>query len=160
MAGVPDIDAVIAALDHASAAKVSAGEAQLLAAAPREQLVSSFAGAIPRMRGWRGRNAALFHLVHAARSRQEVRTIALRCLADPSWMVRMQACAILAYALSADAIPSLKKLLEHPDSRTRDHAAAAIDAISNRNHHYWVDRDHSGRCFWSVNRGDTPNGLL
>jgi hypothetical protein len=65
-------------------------------------------------------------------------------------MVRKRACSILAYSLRQDAVPHLEHLLCHRDQKTRDDAAAAIDAIKHRNHHYWVDRDQSGRVFWKV----------
>ena len=60
----------------------------------------------------------------------------------------------LAYALRADALPALESLLQHADSRTREDAHRAIDAIRNQNHHCFVDRDRSGRSFWVVNEAD------
>jgi hypothetical protein len=45
-------------------------------------------------------------------------------------------------------------LLRHSDADTVADAKAAIDAIRSRNHHYFVDRSHSGRSFWEVNSGD------
>ena len=62
----------------------------------------------------------------------------------------------LAYALRAGALPPLTALLQHTDSRTREDADRAIDAIRNQNHRYFVDRDHSGRSFWVVNEADKP----
>jgi hypothetical protein len=38
--------------------------------------------------------------------------------------------------------------------RTVEDARAAIDAIARKNHHYFVDRTHSGRSFWVVNPED------
>ena len=36
-------------------------------------------------------------------------------------------------------------------------ARAAIDAITNRNHHYFVGLGHTGRSFRQVNEGDTSD---
>jgi hypothetical protein len=70
--------------------------------------------------------------------------------------VRYRGCCILAYSLRRDAVPALQQLLSHSDTKTADDAMAAIDAIKHRNHHYFVDRDHSGRMFWEVQPGDRP----
>jgi len=61
---------------------------------------------------------------------------------------------LLAYSLRKDALAKLRPLLQHSDPRTREDARAAIDAIEKRNHHLYVDRDHSGRARWVVNEGD------
>ena len=69
----------------------------------------------------------------------------------------MHACEVLAYSLREDTIPFLEPLLQHPSARTRDEAAAAIDAIKHKNHHYYLDRTHSGNAFWVVNPEDDPS---
>ena len=56
--------------------------------------------------------------------------------------------------LPSDAIAHVTPLLSHKDGRTVEDALAAIDAIESRNHHYFVDRDHSGRVHWCVNDDD------
>ena len=37
-------------------------------------------------------------------------------------------------------------------------AKAAIDAIKHRNHHYFVDRKHSGRIQWAFGIEDAHGG--
>jgi hypothetical protein len=73
---------------------------------------------------------------------------------EAAWSVRYRACGLLAYSLRADALPELEPLLGHRDQRTVEDARAAIDAIRSHNHHFFVDRGHSGRSFWEVNKGD------
>jgi len=68
----------------------------------------------------------------------------------------MHALAIIAYSQRRDLLPALLPLLDHRDKKTQADAAAAIDAIEQQNHHYWMDRDHSGRMFWVVNPSDDP----
>lgn len=68
---------------------------------------------------------------------------------DRAYDVRHYGCALLAYSLRTDALPSLSLLLKHPDHRTVEDARAAIDAIKTRNHNFFKDRDHSGMVFWS-----------
>jgi len=57
--------------------------------------------------------------------------------------------------LRADGIPHLKELLKHSDAKTVEDAAAAIDAIKSKNHHYFGERSHSGMSFWTVNPEDS-----
>jgi hypothetical protein len=113
--------------------------------------------AYPAARRWQGRTALVFHAIRFARVSEASYALGCRALEDKSYMVRYRACMVLAYALRPDALPALEALLQHTDSRTREDAARAMDAIRNRNHHYFVDRDHSGRSFWVVNETDkTP----
>jgi hypothetical protein len=103
---------------------------------------------------WQGRTALLFHAIRFARVSEAAYALGVRASADRSYMVRYRACMVLAYSLRHDAIPVLEALLAHDDARTREDAARALDAIRHRNHHYFVDRDHSGRSFWVVNDED------
>ena len=77
-----------------------------------------------------------------------------KAIGDKSYMVRYRACMVLAYSLRTEAIPALQPLLQHADTRTREDAARALDAIQHQNHHYFVDTQHSGRSFWVVNEPD------
>jgi hypothetical protein len=56
--------------------------------------------------------------------------------------------------LRRDAIPHLQKLLSHEDPKTIEDAKAAIYAIRHQNHHYFMDRRHSGSTRWIVNEED------
>lgn len=69
-------------------------------------------------------------------------------------VVRYRACGLLANSLQREAIPALKSLLNHPDTATRDDAAAAIMAIDKQNHHLFRDRDQSGKVQWILNPED------
>jgi HEAT repeat protein len=105
------------------------------------QLISAF----PRIRNAQGRNIILFTMLRHARSEPAVLELAMQAASDPAYLVRMQACGILAYALDRRAIPCLAALLTHRDAKTREDAAAAIAAIEAGNHHLWIDRDGAGR---------------
>ena len=85
-------------------------------------------------------------------ARKAMRTI--EALSDKATLVRYRACGLLACSLRPDALRHLRSLLTHPDERTVADARTAMDAISGRNHSYFVDRDHSGRSFWQVDQGD------
>ena len=113
-------------------------------------LSEAYAGA----RRWQGRTALLFHAIRFARVSEAAYALGHRALEDKSYMVRYRACMVLAYALRADAVPALEALLLHADARTREDAARALDAIHHQNHHYFVDRGHTGRSFWIVNESD------
>jgi hypothetical protein len=154
---LPTVDELVAALDQKRQTDLGAAESRLFKEHGLETLVPGFVAAYPRIRNAAGRNSVLFWLVRFARKYPEVVELAKVALNDSAYMPRMQACGILAYSLQRDAIPHLKPLLKHRDQKTRDDAAAAIDAIEHHNHHYWFDREHSGTFFWTVNReNDSP----
>jgi HEAT repeat protein len=151
---IPTADALIALLDKKGQGERAVAEAPLFQQYGLPALVPSLVAAAPRMRHAPARNSALFWLVRFARSNPAVVDVGLRLIDDPAYLVRMQACSILAYSLRPDVIPALRGLLQHKDSRTRADAAAAIDAIEHRNHHRWLDRMHSGTMFWVLNPED------
>jgi hypothetical protein len=117
-------------------------------------VVPYLAEGYPSFRRWQGRASLLFHCIRHARASEEAFRLGLLALADKATQVRHRACGLLAYSQRPEALPGLRALLDHADSRTVADAKAAIDAITHRNHHYFVDRDHSGRAFWQVNEGD------
>ena len=128
------------------------GELKSLGAA----VVPYLAEAFPLMRKSQGRVSCVFHSIRYARTSDAAFRLGVAALSDRATLVRYRACALLAYSLRPDAIPHLRPLLEHGDDKTVADARAAIDSIEHRNHHYFVDRDHSGRSFWNVNPEDTP----
>jgi HEAT repeat protein len=117
-------------------------------------VVPHLASAFSSFRTWQGRVSLVFHSIRYARVSDAAFQLGLRGLEDKSYMVRWRACGLLAYSLRKDALAKLQPLLQHADARTREDARAAIDAIEKRNHHLYVDRDHSGRARWVVNEGD------
>ena len=123
-------------------------------------LVPHYVEALPRIRNANGRIHIMFWLRCLARKDSRVVEAAIGRLSDKSAIVRMHACELLAYSLRQDVVPSLEPLLQHASARTRDEAAAAIDAIKHKNHHYYLDRKHSGSTFWVVNPEDDPQYKL
>ena len=119
-----------------------------------ESVVPYLAEFYPHAHKWQGRVSLIFHSIRYARTSPVAFHLALRALEDRSTLVRYRACALLAYSLRRDALPSLAKLLSHKDARTRADAHAAIDAIEQQNHHFFIDRRHSGRTQWIVNDED------
>ena len=117
-------------------------------------VVPFLAEAYPKFRKWQGRVALVFHSIRYARSSDTAFQLGLSALQDRATLVRCRACALLAYSLRRDAIPHLEELLSYQDDKTVAKARAAIDAIKHQNHHFFLDRNHSGRVFWEVNEGD------
>ena len=115
------------------------------------------AEAYPAFRKAQGRVALVFYSLRYARMSEDVFRLGVQALSDKATLVRYRACGLLAYSLRADAIPYLKTLLDHKDAPTVEDARAAIDAISRKNHHYFMDREHSGRTFWQVNEDEGPH---
>jgi hypothetical protein len=119
-----------------------------------KDVVPYLADAFPHARRWQQRVAFVFHSIRFARDSEPAYQLGLLALSDRSSMVRFRACGLLAYSLRRDALPALKKLLDHSDARTVEDARAAIDALTHNNHHYFVDRTHTHRSFWVVNPED------
>jgi hypothetical protein len=117
-------------------------------------VVPYLAEAFRSFRKWQGRVSLVFHCIRYARDSDHAYRLGLEALSDKSTLVRYRACGLLAYAQKPEAVEHLRPLLRHADQRTADDAKAAIDAIDHRNHHFFVDRTHSGRSFWQVGVDD------
>jgi len=116
-----------------------------------EAAVPILAQAYRGMRRWQGRAALVYYSIPFARTSRAAFELGLAAVSDRATLVRYRACMLLAYSLSAEALPALEQLLCHTDPKTVEDARAAIDAIQHRNHHYFVDRDHTGRMRWEPN---------
>jgi len=119
-------------------------------------IVPFLAEAYAKMKRADGRRSCVFHSMKFGRSSEAAFQLGIAALNDRATLVRYRACGLLAYSLRRDAVPHLQALLQHPDARTAEDAGAAIDAIEAQNHHFFRDRDHSGRTFWELNPGDIP----
>ena len=116
----------------------------------RERVVPFLLGAYPTTRKWQGRVALVFYSIAYARTSEAAFRLGLAACEDKATLVRYRACGLLAYSLRDEALPALEALLRHRDGRTAEDAAAAVDAIRGRNHHYFIDRGHTGHIFWRV----------
>jgi len=152
----PSADELIQIYSQNRPSDIGQAEDRLFERYGLESLVPLLVEIYPRLRRSSGRAAILFWLVRYARTRQDVVTLAISALTDRANLVREYACSILAYSLRNDVLPSLHALQNHPDLKTRGSILAAIDAISSKNHHYYLDRGHTGDTFWGVNPGDVP----
>lgn len=100
------------------------------------------------------RQRMLMSLLRLSRQRDDVVALAIAALSDRSFLVRSEACGILAYSLRDDVAETLAGLKNHKDEKTRECAEAALDAIRHKNHHYYVDRGRTGSTFWVVTPSD------
>lgn len=144
---------LVKSLDTASASDQEAAWVQLRPLGV--DVVPFLADAFSSTKKAQGRAALVFHAIRYARISQTAFELGIRALNDKATLVRYRACGICAYSLRADAIPYLTELLKHSDPKTAVDAAAAIDAIKRKNHHYFIDRSHSGMSFWTVNPEDS-----
>jgi hypothetical protein len=156
-AKTPTIEEVVAALDGRRAGVASSNGSELHGEYGFRTLVPYYLEALPKIRNANGRVHIMFWLIPLARRDARVVEAARARLQDKSAAVRMHACEVLAYSLRHDAIAWLEPLLDHPVADTRTAAAAAIDAIQHQNHHFYLDRKHSGTSFWVVNPEDDPS---
>ena len=102
-------------------------------------------------RHWRRRTDYVYEALRYARRSEEAVNLGKLAVSDRSKMVRHRACALLAYSLRRDLLPFLEEeLAKAKDGETRDDIVAAMDAIVEQNHHYFVDRNHTGDWTWNV----------
>jgi hypothetical protein len=98
------------------------------------------------------RASCVYHATKYAKANAAAYQLGLEALRDKSTVVRYRACLLLAVAQRREAIPSLRALVT--SNLSRDDALAAIYALEHRNHHYFVDREHSGKVTLNV----SPSG--
>ena len=143
-----EIRSFVARMDTAKASEQEAAWEQLR---PLGEAVAPFlAEAFPGMKKWQGRVALVFHAVKFARTSEAAFRLGVLACQDRATRVRYRACGLLAYSQKREALPHLQALLRHEDPEAVEDARAAIDAIVRENHHYFIDRTHSGRLFWEV----------
>ena len=106
---------------------------------------------------WRQRASYLYSSIPYARKSQAAVDLAIQALQDRAKEVRYRACMLLACSLDRRSLPFLREIAEHTNNDTRADALAAIDAIKSKNHHYFVDRTHSGKVRLNFSR-ETSNG--
>jgi len=97
------------------------------------------------------RASCVYHATKYAKVNAAAYQLGLEALRDKSKVVRYRACLLLAVAQRRGAILSLRALVT--SNLSREDALAAIDALEHRNHHYFVDREHSGKVTLNVSPG-------
>ena len=97
------------------------------------------------------RASCVFHATRYSRAISDAVALGLEALGDRSKVVRYRACLLLAYSQQTKVLPALRAALARAPVQSKADVLAAIDAIENRNHHYFVDRDHSGKVKLNVN---------
>jgi hypothetical protein len=147
---IPRAEAIADGYDRTPESSSAAYAQSLWASIRPQQLIPTLVGAFPLMRRAWGRAEVLRSLIPYARLSQEANSLAIEALDDKSYLVRQEACGLLAYALDDKALPALEAAAKHADQRTVEDASAALTAIHSRNHHLYVDRAHSGGVLWQV----------
>lgn len=100
---------------------------------------------------WQIRVACVYYAIKYAKSSNDAILLGELAISDRSYVVRYRGCMLLAYAQHKEALGILKaKLSTKPDQATVSDLEAAIDAIENNNHHYFVDRKHTGKMFLNI----------
>lgn len=102
-------------------------------------------------RSWKPRSAYLYHSVRYARRSEDAIELGKLAVQDRAAVVRYRACMLLAYSLRRDLLPFLEvELGRVKNDATRRDIAAAMDAIMEQNHNYFVDREHSGKVSLNI----------
>ena len=147
---LPQIQTIIELLDNNNESIVGGNEIKLTNKYGLRNLIPLYVEAFYKIKNWPGRMHISFNLVRYAPLYPEIIELAIHGLNDRSKIVRNYCCRILAYAGNDKSLPYLEALKSHKSLETREDAIAAIDAIVNKNHNLWVDREHKGNIFWKV----------
>lgn len=76
--------------------------------------------------------------------------LGLAAIVDKAKVVRYRGAMLLAYAQRKDTLAPLRAAMQALNvEQGADDLAAAIDAIDNENHNYFVDRGHTGKVMMS-----------
>jgi hypothetical protein len=96
------------------------------------------------------RSSCVYHATRYARVRDDAVQLGLEALQDRSKLVRHRACGLLAYSQRPNLAARLKTQIDAVSETSRADLLAAIDALERGSHHFFVDRDHSGKITWNV----------
>ena len=118
--------------------------------------VQLFLQEYPSARSWKQRASFVYHSIPHARTCRAAVALASLALSDRSRHVKYRACMLLACAQDPTTLDLLREHAmseQHPE--TQGHIRAAIDAIENGNHNFFVDREHSGMVTLRFSSNDT-----
>lgn len=96
------------------------------------------------------RASCVFHATRYAQTSEEAIQLGREGIFDRSKIVRYQACLLLAYSQRSEVVPDLRVALSKAPIQSHEDIYAAIDAIESKNHHYFVDREHSGQVTLNI----------
>lgn len=100
---------------------------------------------------WKVRSACVYHAIRYARESEDAVALGLAAITDKAKGVRYRGAMLLAYSQRQDTLPALRAA--HQAFATAAGAGdleAAIDAIESQNHHYFLDRGHTGTTTWVI----------
>lgn len=96
---------------------------------------------------WNFRAALIYHCIAFSKFDAHAFQIGLSGIFDRSKAVRFRASMLLAVSQNRGALKKLEEAKKKlPETESGD-LVAAMDAITNKNQHFFLDRDHSGKTF-------------
>ena len=102
-------------------------------------------------KSWKPRSSYVYHATRYAKQSEAAIKLGKLAVGDKSSVVRYRACKLLAYSLRRELLPFLEqRLSKAKDEKARGDIEAAMDAIVQQNHNYFVDRDHSGKVTLNI----------
>jgi hypothetical protein len=100
---------------------------------------------------WQVRASCVYHAMKYARESDDAATLGREAVRDKSRIVRYRGSMLLSYSLRKEVLPDLESALQWwAGGPGEDDLRAAIDAIESQNHHYFIDREHTGKMFLNL----------
>jgi hypothetical protein len=102
-------------------------------------------------RSWKERSVCVYHAMRYAKENEDALALGYAAIVDKAKGVRYRGAMLLAYSLRKDALSPLRSALATlAGGPGADDLVAAIDAIKNENHNYFLDRTHSGKVTLTI----------
>ena len=141
---LPTLDELLKVLDLKEDSDVCSNMIELRNKYGLDNLVDLYAQAFYVIKNFPARREIAYWVGRYVKHNENVFNMALLGLNDKSYIVRYHCCGIIAFSQRTDSLDHLNKVKDHKNVKTREDIVAAIDSIQNRNHNYFVDREHTG----------------
>lgn len=149
---LPTVDELLEVLDFRDDSNVCGNMIELRDKYGLDNLVDLYTQAFYKIRNFPARREIAYWAGRYVKNNEKVYDMAIFGLNDKSYMVRYHCCGIIAFSQRSDALPHLNKIKDHKNSQTREDIAATIDSIQNKNHNYFLDRNHTGKLHFDLGK--------
>jgi hypothetical protein len=98
-------------------------------------------------KSWARRTALIYHSIPYAKTSSSAVELGLLAACDKSKVARYRALMLVALTQDQSTLERLERLVPKIPPSSKEDLLAAIDAIKNKNQHYFIDHSHTGKTF-------------